>query len=151
MKEKMYALKQSAYYGALNGTLAAVLLGGIVLVFCLVSVIGSAQAGQPVNWYACVIGGIALFIIVAYLVGSQDLERAPFTESVPFYSVWLMSWVLTAAVVFIALSMVATAVTAIALAQSWYSMSMLIATGIALGITFIWCLFIHFCPEPALN
>lgn len=31
MKEKIFALKQSAYYGALNGTLAATLLGGVVL------------------------------------------------------------------------------------------------------------------------
>lgn len=148
MKEKIYALKQSAYYGALNGTLDAVLLGGVVLAFCLASV-GSTHVGQPINWYALVIEGIALIAVIIYLVISQDLERAPFTESIPYYSIWILSWLLTAMVVFAALSLVATAMTAIALAQNWFTMRALIITGNVSGLTFIWCLFMHLCPEPA--
>lgn len=109
----------------------------------------SASARQPINWYACVIGAIVLLSLMAYLVGSRDLERAPFTESIQFCSVWILSWVITAAVVFVALSMIALATAAIALAQSWYTMNALVITGVASGIIFAWCLFIHLCPEPA--
>lgn len=150
MKEKMYALKQSAYYGALNGTLAATLLGGVVLAICLVSVI-STNVGQPINWYALVIEAIALLAVIIYLVRSQDWERAPFTESIQYCSIWILAWVLTAAVIFTMLSMIAAAMTAIALAQSWYTMDALIITAIAGGITLAWCLFMHLCPEPALK
>lgn len=148
MKEKMYALKQSAYYGALNGTMAAVLLGGVVLAICLVSV-ASANVGQPINWYALIIEGIALLGIIVYLVGSQDLERAPFTESIQLCSVWILTWLLAAALVFSAIAMVATAMTAIALAQGWFTMDALIISAIAGGISIAWCLFIHLCPEPS--
>lgn len=148
MKEKMYALKQSAYYGALNGTLAAVLLGGVVLAICLVSV-ASTNVGQPINWYALVIEGIALLAIIIYLVGSQDLERAPFTESIQLCSVWILTWFLAAALVFCAIAMVATATTAIALAQGWFTMNAFIISAVAGGIGVVWCLFIHLCPEPS--
>ncbi len=150
MKEKMHALKQSAYYGALNGTLAATLLGGVVLVICLVSVV-STNVGQPINWYALVIEAIALFAIIVYLVNSQNLERAPFVESIQFYSVWILTWVLAAALVFCAIIMVAATLTTIAMAQSWLTRDALIISAITGGIGVVWCLFMYFCPEPSMR
>lgn len=150
MKEKMHALKQSAYYGALNGTLTAALLGGVVLVICLVSVI-STNVGRPINWYALVIEGIVLLAIIVYLVNSQNLERAPFIESVQFCSVWILAWILTAALVFFAITMVTITMTAIAMAQSWLTRdTLIISIGIG-GGAIVWCLFMYFCPEPSMR